>query len=80
MKNKTQLMTNTSEVSSTNIDVMPDETILRHKNETEIHRARNGTAGLRNQNVTCYSNAIFQAIASCTHLSTLFGNLLRDDQ
>jgi hypothetical protein len=29
-------------------------------------------AGLSNTGVTCYSNAIFQALASCNHLTTFF--------
>jgi len=39
-----------------------------------------GNAGLRNQSVLCYSNAIFQAIASCNHLTTLFQTVLSDNQ
>ena len=39
-----------------------------------------GNAGLQNQSVICYSNAIFQAIASCNHLTTLFNDILRDNQ
>ncbi len=32
------------------------------------------TAGLSNTGVICYSNAIFQALVSCNHLTTFFDN------
>ena len=64
-----------------------------HETETECIRTKTdiqhtthrrsitlGNAGLRNQNVICYSNAILQAIASCNHLTTLFHNILTDNQ
>lgn len=39
-----------------------------------------GNAGLQNQNVICYSNAIFQAIASCNHHTKLFQKIPTDNQ
>ena len=81
---------------SANINIMEHLTRKRktlHETETEydgtereIQHAKCdqnvlwGSAGLWNQSVICYSNAIFQAIASCNHITTLFHDILRDNQ
>jgi hypothetical protein len=68
------------EESSRNVNVLQDESINRGNYDEEHHRTEHGNAGLRNQNSVCYSNAIFQAIASCGHLTTVFDNVLSDSQ
>jgi hypothetical protein len=50
------------------------------RNNSDQRRITLGNAGLQNQNVICYSNAIFQAIASCNHHTTLFQNFPTDNQ
>ena len=70
----------TCEESSGNVNFLQDQSSNRGNYDEEHHRSEHGNAGLRNQNVTCYSNAIFQAIASCSHLTTVFDNVLSDSQ
>ena len=77
---RTQYTDNNIEESSRNVNVLQDKSCKRRKYNEEHHRSEHGNAGLRNQNVTCYSNAIFQAIASCSHLTTVFDNVLSDSQ
>jgi hypothetical protein len=49
---------------------------MQHAAET----LRVGMPASRNQSVICYSNAIFQAIASSNHITQLFNVILQDDQ
>jgi len=79
--------------TSAEVDVRGKKQKTLHETQTEYIRTATdirhtrlrrtitwGTAGLRNQSVICYSNAIFQAIASCNHLTTIFQNVLTDNQ
>ena len=77
---RTQYTDNNIEESSRNVNVLQDKSSKRRKYNEEHHRSEHGNAELRNQNITCYSNAIFQAIASCSHLTTVFDNVLSDSQ
>ena len=71
---------------TTNPDTSQDNVTEYDGTQREIQHAtrrRNitcGNAGLRNQSVICYSNAIFQAIASSNHITQLFNVILQDDQ
>ena len=77
---------NLKERMTTNPDTSQDNVTEYDGTQREIQRAtrrRNitcGNAGLRNQSVICYSNAILQAIASSNHITQLFNVILQDDK
>jgi ubiquitin C-terminal hydrolase len=69
--NNNPMMISTGEGRSRN-QTAKTQQIMQTRYKTNQGNDEMPNAGLSNTGVLCYSNAIFQALASCNHLKTFF--------